>query len=54
MSTKITLENADGTYSVESRRDELTVDDLLFLVVEPVLLAAGYAQESIDKALDRE
>lgn len=50
--TKITLENEHGTYSVEIRNTELTINALVRDVVKPVLLAAGYSESLVDEYLN--
>jgi hypothetical protein len=50
--TRITLENQDGTYTVEVRGDEtLFLPELLQLVVKPVLRAAGFSEDNVDEAI---
>ncbi len=49
--TKLTLENEYGIYSVENRKDDPDLAAVIEFLVIPVLLAAGYHQNSIDEAL---
>ena len=49
--TKITLENENGIFSVQLDRVEMPLSDMVELLVEPVLLAAGFSQGSIDECL---
>ena len=49
--TKITLENENGVYSVQLDRVEMPLFDMMELLVEPVLLAAGFSQGTIDANL---
>lgn len=41
-STKITLENENGTYSIEVDKIMMNLDDMQTDLLEPVLLAASY------------
>ena len=41
--TKVTLENEYGTYSVEVNQTELALNDLVRDVIKPVILSAGYS-----------
>lgn len=52
--TKLTLENDYGTYSVGINKQDLTIGSMFEDLVIPVLLAAGYQQESIDNCLGEE
>ena len=52
--TKITIENNYGIYSIESKETDLTFNDLWECVVMPVILAAGYSKELIDGYFDLE
>lgn len=45
--TKVTLENEHGTYSVEVKDTELTINALIRDVIKPVVLAAGYSSTVI-------
>lgn len=49
--TKITLETQYGTVTVETPRDDLDISEMLTLLVKPVLLAAGYAEATVEQAL---
>ena len=46
--TKMIYECWHGKYSVEVPGQEMTLEDLMTTVVEPLLLAAGYHQKTID------
>ncbi len=53
MSTKITFENEDGKYVVEVYMDTMNIYDVETLLIQPVLLAAGYQPNSVmNKATD--
>lgn len=45
--TKVTLENEHGTYSVEVNQTGLTLNNLVRDVIKPVVLAAGYSHTFI-------
>ena len=47
--TKVTLENEHGTYSVEVKNTELTINALVRDVIKPVTLAAGYNEALVDE-----
>ena len=49
--TRITLENENGTYSIEVRQEQMNLVDTFEDLVVPVLLACGYSQEIIDEYL---
>lgn len=49
MSTKITLENCYGKYSVEVEEDDLRLDEVINQLIEPVLLGATYSRKNIDE-----
>ena len=51
-STRITLTTCYGEFSVSTNRDDLDLADTFAKLIEPMLLAAGYSQESIDAYLD--
>lgn len=50
--TKLTLENENGTYSVEIPRTELNLDSIFEELWLPALYAAGYHPESVARYLD--
>lgn len=50
--TRVTLENEHGTYSVEVKDIELTMGKMVRDVVKPVLLAAGYSETLVDEYLN--
>jgi hypothetical protein len=50
--TGIAFWNENGNYSVEVREAEQNIADVFEYLIIPVLLAAGYKQESIDNYLD--
>ena len=52
--TKITLENEDGVYSVETFKADMTVSEVMDDLVRPVLLAAGYHPDSIARYFEGE
>lgn len=45
--TKITLENQYGTFTVETKEHEITLVEVFENLIIPVLLSAGYHNESI-------
>jgi len=49
--TKVTLENEHGTYSVEVKDIELTIDELIRNVIKPAILAAGYSEKLVNEHL---
>ena len=48
--TKITLENENGTYSISIPHDMLNMAMLIESLLIPVLMAAGYGDETIARA----
>ena len=48
--TKLTLENAYGTYSIEINGSDLDITEMVEQVIKPVLLSATYAPETIAEA----
>lgn len=53
-STKLTLENEYGTYTIEVPKTDMTVIKMFEDMVEPLLLAAGYQPGSIARYLGDE
>lgn len=49
--TKIVLTNEYGEYSVSSVNPDLNLDGIVEFLIIPMLLAAGYSQETIDICL---
>jgi hypothetical protein len=49
--TKVTLENENGIFSVQLDQVEMTLHDMVELLVEPALLAAGFSQGLINECL---
>jgi hypothetical protein len=49
--TKITLENRDGKYTVEVSDELVTISDVIDDLIRPVLLAAGFHNDTIDEYL---
>ena len=49
--TKITLENENGIFSVQLDQVGMLLHDVVELLVEPALLAAGFTQGSINECL---
>lgn len=45
--TSITLSNGYGRYSVELEQGDMTLPDIMDLLVIPALLAAGYRHDTI-------
>ena len=50
--TKLTLENEHGTYTVEIPRTELNLEHMFDDLVMPVLYAAGYHPDSVARYMD--
>lgn len=48
--TKITLENQYGKYSAEIVKEDMAMDVVLEELIIPVLMAAGFGDETIRKA----
>ena len=48
MTTELTLKNENGEYSVKVNDYNMTLADLYEHVIQPLLLAAGYQQKSLD------
>jgi hypothetical protein len=40
--TKITFEDENGTYTIESKLDGMTVTEIIDVLFDPILSAAGY------------
>ena len=51
---KITLEDAHGTYSIETVDEPVTIDEIFETLIIPALLAAGFNIETINDFLDVE
>lgn len=49
--TAITLENESGEYSVATHDTMMSMSEMLEEIIIPVLLAAGYGEETIIKAM---
>jgi hypothetical protein len=49
--TKISIRNEHGEYSVEVNKTGMPLSELLEEVIEPALLAAGYSQNAIDECM---
>lgn len=49
--TSITLKNCYGEYSISVPETDLTIVELFEGLINPILLAAGYAQSTIDDYL---
>lgn len=49
--TKMTLETNDGTYSVDIPHNDVNIDDMMNIVVGPLLKAAGYSEKLVDEYL---
>lgn len=54
MKTTLTLENQYGKYTIEVNKTDLSIDQLFEELIDPMLHAMGYAQETIDEYLGRE
>lgn len=50
--TKATLETHDQTVSIAIQKDDLNIDDLWDLLLEPLLLGAGYHSETVQKLVN--
>ena len=51
--TSISLTNEEGTYIVIRERTEMMADEIVEILVIPLLLAVGYSREGIDAAMGR-
>lgn len=49
--TKLTLETGDGTFSIDIPYDVTNIDDMMNIVVGPLLKAAGYSEQLVDEYL---
>lgn len=49
---KISLTNEYGTYTIELEQEYVQLNDYIENLIIPVLLAAGFVQESIDEYFD--
>ena len=49
--TRVTLENENGLYMIETKEDNFLVGDMFDYYLIPLLLAATYQQENIDQYL---
>lgn len=49
--TELCLKDAYGIYTVQQDQIDMNINDMIEFVVEPVLKAAGYPQESVNAAL---
>ena len=47
--TKLTLQSEYGAYSIHIPNEDMSIDDVMDDLVGPILRAAGYADESIQK-----
>lgn len=45
--TRVTLENQDGLYIIESQDDRMTVEDMYETFFNPIMMAATYHPDSI-------
>lgn len=50
---RVTLENENGVYVVETLEGTDTLVNVLLLLIVPVLLAAGYPPEQISSEIPR-
>ena len=50
--TAICLRNCYGEYTIISKNTDMALGDIVDLLVVPLLLAAGYAQENIDEIIN--
>ena len=46
--TRITLENEHGKYIVEIKKESITLESVMDDLIQPVLLAAGYHESTIE------
>ena len=49
--TKLTLENSSGTYTIEYGEDLAFIDEYITLLVIPMLLAAGFQPSNINERI---
>lgn len=52
--SKITLENENGVYSIQCCDEQLKIDDVFDYLIIPMLLAAGYHPETINRYIGGE
>jgi hypothetical protein len=52
--TKLMYESKYGKYLFEIPYEDLTIDEFFSQLIEPMLLAVGYSQVSINEYLDRD
>lgn len=52
--TKITFENEEGSYSISVPREGMTTDEVVESLLIPVLMAAGYGDDSIKHAFNNQ
>ena len=51
VSTQIILKNGYGEFAVKINKTDMNIGEMFDDLIKPVLLAAGYAEETIDKML---
>lgn len=51
--TAITLENENGQYRIKIPKTALNISDMFEDLIEPLLVAAGFSQDTIDDYLIR-
>jgi len=50
----IVLTDSNGTYTVKLDREFVTLEEYIELLVKPVLLAAGFHPDSINRYIDND
>lgn len=50
--SKVTLENENGVYVVQTNIIEMDIDEIMILLIKPVLLAAGYHTDNISNYIE--
>lgn len=51
---QITLSDANGEFSIYLKEDFETLDEYVELLIKPILRAAGFGEESLDKYFVKE
>ena len=50
----ISLTDTNGTYSITLNEDFVTLEEIIALLVKPILLAASFSEEQLDKYFVKE
>ena len=52
--TTLTLQNCDGTYTIEVPKEDLNIESVVDELIKPVLLAAGYHSKNVEEVFNGE